>query len=47
MGSVHWIINYELEKTFEAARETLTELMGGAPQEEQLFHGTRQANIDS
>ncbi|KZV73984.1 ADP-ribosylation [Peniophora sp. CONT] len=43
----HWIVNYELEKKFEAARETLATVMGEAPQEQHLFHGTRQANIDS
>lgn len=47
MYLVHWIVNYELEKKFEGAREILTLVTGEAPQEQHLFHGTRQANIDS
>jgi len=43
---VHWIVNYELEKRFEEARSTLTEVLGQAPVEKMLFHGTAQANID-
>ena len=44
---VHWIVNYELENRFEAAREILEVVTGEPPQEQHLFHGTRQANIDS
>ncbi|KAJ7216495.1 hypothetical protein GGX14DRAFT_696303 [Mycena pura] len=44
----HWIVNYELEKKFEEAREILRGLMpGDEPQEVQMFHGTREANFDS
>lgn len=45
---VHWIVNYELEKRFEEAKESLLgtqELKD--PQELLLFHGTNPANIDS
>ncbi|VDC00323.1 unnamed protein product [Peniophora sp. CBMAI 1063] len=43
----HWIVNYELEKKFEGSRELLEIVTGEPPQEQHLFHGTRQANIDS
>ncbi|KAJ7207131.1 hypothetical protein GGX14DRAFT_456314 [Mycena pura] len=44
----HWIVNYELEKNFEEAREILRALIPGEePKEMQMFHGTRVQNIDS
>ncbi|KAJ7057154.1 hypothetical protein C8F01DRAFT_344691 [Mycena amicta] len=44
----HWIVNYELEKKFEAARDTLrTVIPGQEPEEIQKFHGTKEQNIDS
>nr|GAT43302.1 predicted protein [Mycena chlorophos] len=42
----HWIVNYELEKKFEAARETLRGIIGEEPPEIELFHGTADRNID-
>jgi len=45
--SVHWIVNYELEKRFEAARDELRNLLGEEPEEIRLWHGTAAANIDS
>ncbi|KAJ7207041.1 hypothetical protein GGX14DRAFT_635855, partial [Mycena pura] len=45
--TVHWIVNYELEKKFEEAREILRGVMGGEePKELQMFHGTKTQNID-
>ncbi|KAG6840480.1 hypothetical protein C0991_006464 [Blastosporella zonata] len=46
-GNFHWVVNYELEKRFEQARDKLQELMGEPSQELQLFHGTPATNIDS
>ena len=46
-SSVHWIVNYELEKRFEEARVKLREILGCEPEEKQLFHGTSAANIES
>ncbi|KAF7291492.1 PARP catalytic domain-containing protein [Mycena kentingensis (nom. inval.)] len=43
----HWIVNYELEKRFEKARDTLRMLMGKEPEELEMFHGTAAHNIDS
>ena len=43
---VHWFVNYELEKRFETARDTVEAIMGKRPPELQLFHGTSAANID-
>ncbi|KAI0043689.1 hypothetical protein FA95DRAFT_1574951 [Auriscalpium vulgare] len=43
----HWFVNYELEKRFEHARQTLELLCGEAPQELPMFHGTKSENIDS
>ncbi|KAK7464892.1 hypothetical protein VKT23_006101 [Stygiomarasmius scandens] len=43
----HWIVNYELEKRFEAARDELRNLLGEEPEEIRLWHGTAAANIDS
>ncbi|THU75973.1 hypothetical protein K435DRAFT_974630, partial [Dendrothele bispora CBS 962.96] len=43
----HWIVNYELEKRFEAARDDLRNLLGEEPEEIRLWHGTASANIDS
>ncbi|KAF7329935.1 PARP catalytic domain-containing protein [Mycena kentingensis (nom. inval.)] len=43
----HWVVNYELEKRFEAAREILRRNMDGKePEERRMFHGTRPENID-
>jgi hypothetical protein len=44
---VHWFVNYELEKRFELARNTLEAIMGERPPELRLFHGTSVANINS
>ncbi|KAF5353805.1 hypothetical protein D9758_010587 [Tetrapyrgos nigripes] len=43
---LHWIVNYELEKRFENAREQLRNLLGEEPKELMLFHGTQERNID-
>ncbi|KAF7329954.1 PARP catalytic domain-containing protein [Mycena kentingensis (nom. inval.)] len=43
----HWIVNYELERKFEAARDKLRVLTGKEPEELQMFHGTPSQNIDS
>ncbi|KAE9407487.1 ADP-ribosylation, partial [Gymnopus androsaceus JB14] len=45
----HWIVNYELEKRFEEAKEALQAIPGmDAPSKELLlFHGTNPANINS
>ncbi|KAF7292775.1 PARP catalytic domain-containing protein [Mycena indigotica] len=44
----HWIVNYELEKRFEAAREILRRNMKGEePKELHMFHGTAPKNIES
>ncbi|KAK7464893.1 hypothetical protein VKT23_006102 [Stygiomarasmius scandens] len=42
----HWIVNYELEKRFEAARDELRNLLGEEPGEMRLWHGTEATNID-
>ncbi|KDR78746.1 hypothetical protein GALMADRAFT_244289 [Galerina marginata CBS 339.88] len=47
VAKFHWFVNYELEKRFEMARDTLEAIMGERPPEMQLFHGTPAANIDS
>ncbi|KAJ7598679.1 hypothetical protein C8J56DRAFT_171385 [Mycena floridula] len=43
----HWFVNYELEKRYEQARDQLHAIMRQQPVELNLFHGTREANIDS
>ncbi|KAI0063316.1 hypothetical protein BV25DRAFT_1915237 [Artomyces pyxidatus] len=43
----HWFVNYELEKRFEHARETLELICGEPPRELEMFHGTGAQNIDS
>jgi hypothetical protein len=48
--SVHWIVNYELEKQFEEAKLSLRGVDAGDDepmQELLLFHGTLPKNIDS
>ncbi|KAF9073955.1 hypothetical protein BDP27DRAFT_1416651 [Rhodocollybia butyracea] len=42
----HWIVNYELEKRFEQAKEALSTVVDTS-QELMLFHGTAEQNIDS
>ncbi|KAG5643393.1 hypothetical protein DXG03_001008 [Asterophora parasitica] len=44
---VHWFVNYELEKRFEAACDKLEQVMGKRSEELQLFHGTAAPNIES
>ncbi|KAF5357739.1 hypothetical protein D9757_011954 [Collybiopsis confluens] len=45
----HWIVNYELEKRFEEAKEALQTIPGIDPPSKELlvFHGTNPSNIDS
>ncbi|KAG5639046.1 hypothetical protein H0H81_007660 [Sphagnurus paluster] len=47
LTAVHWFVNYELEKRFEAARDMLHQVTGEAFRETRLFHGTACPNIES